>query len=85
LDFLVDTALEAGALGASLTGAGIAGSVLALCRAGTEDAIAAAVRARMVSPEYGQAGRAGRLTQEELARAVCVNTSVAPAGEIALA
>ncbi len=86
LDALVDAALEAGALGASLTGAGIAGVVLALCRAEDADAVAGNVRARLASEDYAvSAGRDASLAKDELADAVVVNHATAAAGELGLA
>lgn len=83
LDMLVDAALEAGALGASLTGAGIAGSVLALCRTEDADRVAEAVRARLAVPDYtALAGRETPLTEEEIAQGVLRNTGTARAGEL---
>jgi galactokinase len=85
LDLLVDTALNAGALGASLTGAGMAGTVLALCRAEQAGPVARTVRSRMAAPDYSVlARRADALTPEQLAQAVVVNTATASAGELAL-
>lgn len=85
LDALADAALDAGALGASLTGAGIAGSVLALCDAQNADSVAGAVRERLASPEYIRlAGRAEPLTREEIADGVVVNHAPASAGELVL-
>ncbi|NLA69404.1 MAG: hypothetical protein GX856_14410, partial [Gammaproteobacteria bacterium] len=81
LDALVDAALEAGALGACLTGAGIAGAVLALCRADGADAVARGLRARMARPDYARlAGLDRPLTPEEVEEAVVVNTAVDGAG-----
>ena len=85
LDFLVDAALEAGALGASLTGAGMAGAVLALCRAADAGPIAETLRQRMASPHYAQrCNRPDGLTGEELGQAVLTNTATACAGELHL-
>jgi len=85
LDFLVDTALEAGALGASLTGAGMAGAVLALCRADDAHIIAQTLRQRMASPNYAQRrDHPEILTSEELEQAVLTNTATAPASELHL-
>jgi galactokinase len=85
LDALVDAALEAGALGASLTGAGIAGTVLALCRAEDADRIATAIRCRLSAPDYAAlARRAEPLTETEAGQAVVVNAAPAPAGELTL-
>ena len=85
LDLLVDTALNAGALGASLTGAGMAGTVLALCRAEQAEPVARAVRSRMAAPDYSAlARRTDALPPEQLAQAVVVNTATASAGELTL-
>lgn len=85
LDALVDAALAGGALGASLTGAGIAGSVLALCRAQDEEAVSESARACLASSGYaGVAGHAAGLSGEALERAVVPNTAVAAAGELML-
>lgn len=85
LDMLVDTALEAGALGASLTGAGIAGTVLALCRREDTDPVAAKIRNRMAAPKYAaMARRSQPLSQNELADAVVVNQAPSGAGELVL-
>jgi galactokinase len=85
LDALVDEALRAGALGASLTGAGIAGSVLALCHADRAEGIATALRKWLASPRYiALAGRADPLSAAEIASAVIANDSPAAAGELHL-
>ena len=85
LDCLVDEALEAGALGASLTGAGIAGAVIALCHAADASGVSEAIRARMATIEYTRlANRAESLTEEELRSAVVINQATAGAGEVAL-
>jgi galactokinase len=79
LDALVDAAHAGGALGACLTGGGIAGSVLALCTAAQADAVADAVRARLAAPDYAAlAGLPGPQSAREIAAAVVRN--VAPAG-----
>jgi hypothetical protein len=76
LDALVDTALDAGALGACLTGGGIGGAIIALCDAGATAAVANAVRRRMADPDYAAiAGLKSPLTMEELNDAVQVNES----------
>lgn len=86
LDALVDAALDAGALGASLTGAGMAGSVLALCRAAQAEGIAQALRRRIAAADYAAlSGRDRPLCDGELAQAVVTNTATAPAGELHLA
>ena len=83
LDALVDAAISAGALGASLTGAGIAGAVLALCRAENADSIAEKVRGTMATERYAAlAGRDVPLDAGELAEAVVVNTAPEGAGEL---
>jgi len=85
LDALVDTALEAGALGASLTGGGMAGTVLALCRAGETPRIAQALRQRIASPGYAKfASIATPLTDQDIAQAALPNTATASAGELRL-
>jgi galactokinase len=85
LDYLVDAALSGGALGASLTGAGIAGTVLALCR--TEDAapVASHVRSVMAGETYQQRARLHRpLDADRLDEAVVENRACFGAGEIGL-
>lgn len=83
LDALVDAALDGGALGASLTGAGIAGAVLALCRAGDTEGVSEAVRRCLRSSSYAHtAARSTRLTAVETRQAVIVNHAVAGAGEL---
>ncbi|MBI4556106.1 MAG: hypothetical protein HY706_00860 [Candidatus Hydrogenedentes bacterium] len=86
LDALVDRALEAGALGACLTGAGIAGSVLALSDDNHADQVAAAARAYLASETYLRDTRGAEpLSPVQLADAVTVNCAPEAAGEIALA
>lgn len=83
LDALVDAALAHGALGASLTGAGIAGAVLALCRADDAPRVADGVREALVDPDYARvAGLPVPLTPGQLAHAVVENRATAGAGEI---
>jgi hypothetical protein len=85
LDTLVDEAQEAGALGACLTGAGIAGAVLALCHADSADGIAEAIRLRMGKADYAVlANRTSALTETEIAEAVVTNQATVGAGELAL-
>lgn len=50
LDALVDTALDAGAAGARLTGAGLGGSIVAVCGSSGVDAVRAALLARGADP-----------------------------------
>ncbi|HUW61286.1 MAG TPA: hypothetical protein VMZ06_09790 [Candidatus Bathyarchaeia archaeon] len=83
LDALVDAALDAGALGASLTGAGMAGTVLALCRSEDAGRIAEAVRAFMTEDAYIElARRNAPLTPEQLDYAVVQNHATAAACEL---
>lgn len=85
LDALVDVALESGALGASLTGAGMAGTVLALCRNEDAGRIAEAVRTFMSGSAYSElARRNAALTREELDHAAVLNHATAAPGELAL-
>jgi galactokinase len=83
MDALVDTALEAGALGASLTGGGIAGAVLALCSKKRNAQVVNALVNRLASEDYWRiAGLSHRIDLEDAARAVVTNHAVAPLGEI---
>ena len=84
LDTLVDTAREAGAWGACLTGAGIAGTVVALCPTDRVESIMNALRARLAAPDYAQRARLEQpLTKDQIAQAVMPNVSVAGACELA--
>ncbi|NUM53971.1 MAG: hypothetical protein HUU46_10040 [Candidatus Hydrogenedentes bacterium] len=83
LDAIVDCAIHAGALGASLTGAGIAGAVLALVEAAYAERIADGIRAYIASGEYrGIAPKAADLDERSLRESVVVNAAPGPAGEI---
>jgi galactokinase len=83
LDTLVDAALDGGALGASLTGAGIAGAVLALCRTGDTERVSRALRQCLHRPAYARlAGWAEPPSEEEFETAVMVNRAVSGAGEL---
>ncbi len=83
LDLLVDRALSAGALGACLTGAGIAGAVLALCRRSDSERVAQVLRECLGSEEYrNRGGRTEPLTEAELREVVVENDSPAGAGEL---
>jgi len=83
LDALVDAALDAGALGASLTGAGMAGTVLALCHKDDASKIAHAARAYLQTSAYQKAAqRACPLTKDELNRGAVVNHPTAAPGEL---
>lgn len=85
LDLLVDTAKAAGALGASLTGAGIAGSILALCRRKEANKIAEELRACLRSDTYRKlAKKSTPLTQEEIQNAVVINHATQGTGELLL-
>ena len=83
LDALTDEALRAGALGACLTGAGIAGSVLALCAAEQADDVAEHMREYLNSATYAHsAGFSAPLSREAAEEAVVTNVSVAGASWI---
>ncbi len=85
LDALVDAALKTGALGACLTGGGIAGSVLALCQAEEEKRLAGALHRFLGSLEYAEiAGWDFPLSPEKLKQAVVTNEAPAGAGEVVL-
>jgi galactokinase len=85
MDALVDCAKRAGAVGASLTGAGIAGSVLALCVAGSEEAAAERLREFLASAEYAQlAGLSDRLSYPIARDGVVVNRAPSAACEVEL-
>ena len=85
LDLLVDTALAAGALGASLTGGGIAGTVLALCRKETAGNVAEALCTRMAQDDYMTLTRRNEpLTKDEIEQAVVINHAPEGAGELCL-
>ena len=86
LDALVDVALDAGALGASLTGAGIAGVVLALCLREDCDAVASRLRAFLGSQAYAALrGVNDPPTSLELAQGVVLNHATSAVGELDLA
>jgi len=83
LDRLADVAVGAGALGASLTGGGVAGSVLALCRRADVSAVCEAVTAELGSRAYAAlAGLEGVPADPE--RGVEFHASTAAAGELRL-
>lgn len=85
LDMLVDAALSAGALGACLTGAGIAGAVLALVREAEIESVAARLRATLATPGYARVAHLRRgLTARDIAASVVVNHSSSGAGELPL-
>lgn len=85
LDALVDAALSGGALGASLTGAGIAGAVLALCRVEDTDRVTEIVRARLGQADYHVlAHRDGPLSEGDIGGAVTTNSAIAGVGELTL-
>ncbi|NLV44743.1 MAG: hypothetical protein GXY07_09610 [Candidatus Hydrogenedentes bacterium] len=86
LDALADAACTAGALGASLTGAGIAGAVLALCRAGDAEQVSLGVLRCLKSPAYARlVGWRVPPSAAELEASVVANHAVAGAGELVLA
>ena len=82
LDWLVDQFFLAGALGASLTGAGLAGTVVALCDTDRADMIGDQVRLAMDTDEFA-ALRGGKLDASQLAAGVVVNAAPAGVGFIA--
>ena len=53
VDLAVDTARQAGALGARMTGGGFGGCIIALVGAGTADAVAAAVADAFADAGHG--------------------------------
>src|SRR5690606_13299419 len=81
LDGLVDCAIREGAYGASLTGAGLGGSVLALCPAGKSDTIADAIARYVASDAYA---RAAETTGSWTTPSIVGNTATLGAGELIL-
>lgn len=83
LDALVDAALDAGALGASLTGAGMGGVIIALClQAEKYDVMAGLVRC-LASPTYAAlAHLPTKLSSHEAEASVMENYTIAGASEI---
>lgn len=85
LDALCDATSAGSALGASLTGAGIAGTVLALCDEETAPRVAESVRNRLAQADYASlAGLDAPLAPEDIAGAVVLNHATAAAGELSL-
>ena len=85
LDLLVKTARDAGALGASLTGAGIAGSILALCKRADAKKVSEALRHCLRSDAYRILAKKDEpLSEAEVREAVVVNHATAGAGELVL-
>ncbi|MBI2422347.1 MAG: hypothetical protein HYV27_05910 [Candidatus Hydrogenedentes bacterium] len=83
LDALVDTARAAGAIGASLTGAGIAGSILVLCARDTVPAVRNALAVLLLSPRYeALTGHAPPEPDAVQADAILENCATSGAGEI---
>jgi galactokinase len=83
LDALVDTATAAGAVGASLTGAGIAGCILALCRREEIESVAYELLNLLGSDSYAAlAGLPERLDDATVDQAIVENQATAGAGEI---
>jgi len=84
LDGLVDAAMAGGALGASLTGAGLAGSVLALCRKNDTEAVSQALARTLQSDSFARrAGWTKPLDPETASCSVVVNQAPAGVGEFA--
>ena len=85
LDGLVDAAMDAGSLGASLTGAGIAGSITALAPAETAPGVVAALRGYLASATHqARSGAPEPLAASEAEAAVTINTPVSGAGALIL-
>jgi galactokinase len=84
LDGVVDAALAAGALGSSLTGAGLAGSVLALTRTEDEEFVADHVRSWLSGEAYAAASGNAPLSAEAAEEAVLRNVSPAGAAPFSL-
>jgi galactokinase len=83
LDALVDCARKLGALGASLTGAGLGGAIVVLCLTEQCDAIASGLRRCISSAHYAAvAGLPAPLTPAQVLRAVEVNVAPPAAGEL---
>ena len=83
LDALVDAALEGGALGASLTGAGLAGAVIALCRAPDAERVSLALLQCLSSPAYAHlANWTSPPSKQDMEHAVTLNLAVSGAGEL---
>jgi galactokinase len=85
LDMLVDAAIDGGAFGASLTGAGIAGAVLALCSRSKEEQVRQAILQCMQSRRYANvSGGDDVLRSTPVQEWVVANHAVSGAGEILL-
>ncbi len=83
LDMLVEAALAGGAFGASLTGAGMGGCVVALCRTDQIDRVVTRLRQTLQSTEYAAAlGRVEPISSEVADEAVVINETVPCAGEV---
>jgi galactokinase len=83
LDCLVDAALHAGAYGASLTGAGIAGVVLALCPTDRVDAVVAHIRDTLASNHYAAtAGLCEPITRAQAQAGIVLNHAPAAAAVV---
>jgi galactokinase len=83
LDALVDAAIGGGACGACLTGAGLGGSVLALCSAMDAPRLAERLKQTIASPEYAMlAGAPAPFPGARVRDCVVVNHAVAGACEL---
>ena len=80
LDSIVDIALDAGAIGACLTGAGIAGHVLALVPPKKVEEVRRAVQTRYYERHRTQLLGDIARTEADFAAGIVVNRSIAPAG-----
>lgn len=85
LDRMVDVAIQAGALGASLTGAGLGGAIVSLCLKENVNDVIEALQKWLGSEEYIQlSGRAYPLTSEEIKKSVFENTTSQASGIITI-
>jgi len=83
LDMLVDAALQAGALGACLTGAGIAGAVLVLCRKENSAALSRSLAQLLQQESYARCARLrAPLDAKTAMESVVTNHSTAGADEV---
>lgn len=83
LDVLVDAATDGGAMGASLTGAGYGGHIVALCRRDDAERVGAELKRTLQSEHYAAAaGHA--LSPADAENAVVVNHAVSRVGELLL-
>ncbi len=86
LDSLVDCALQHGALGACLTGAGIAGSIIVLCEPRQVQRVMEGLQHFVTSKRYLAIAQRNQTDTAEIdwVHAVLVNSTIAGAGELTL-